>query len=124
MKTIIKQSLKQLVADRYLLVLLSAMLLLALVLAIIIGLLVQPSSGVQLVSHFSAFGGRHYYTDQWFYLYVFVVFELVVAVLHFIITIKLLIVKGHSIAVMFAWLGIGVELLGLVTALAVINAYI
>jgi hypothetical protein len=122
MKTIIKESLKQLIADRRLLVLISAMLLLALTSAIIIWLSIH-SSEKQLVSHYSRFGVG-YYTDQWFYLYVFVAFELIVAALHSIVATKLLIVRGRSIAVTFAWLGIGIELLGWVTALTVIKAYI
>jgi hypothetical protein len=54
---------------------------------------------------------------------VFVAFEIIVAVLHTIIAIKLLIVKGHSLAIMFAWFGIGTILLGWVTTLAVLNVW-
>jgi len=122
MKIIIKESLKQLITDRYLLILLLAMLLLAFILATIIGLSIHPSE-LQLVSHYSTFGVTHFYRDQWFYLFVFVAFEIIVAVLHTIIAIKLLIVKGHSLAIMFAWFGIGTILLGWVTTLAVLNVW-
>ncbi len=94
----------------------------AFIVAIIIALKIHPSE-MQLVSHYSAFGITHLYRDQWFYLYVFVLFPLVVAALHAAISVKLLIVKGHSLAVMFAWFGITIILLGSATASAVINVW-
>jgi hypothetical protein len=123
MKEIIKDSFKNLVADRYLLLLLSVLILMALSFSVIIALSIHPSE-LQLVSHYSAFGVTHLYRDQWFYLLVFVAFELVAAALHALISVKLLITKGRSIAIMFAWYGIGIVILGLVTALAVINYWI
>lgn len=119
MKSIIKQSVKQLIADRYLLELVLIMALLSIAFAIIIGLSISPSE-IQLVSHYSAFGPTNYYLDQWFYLLVFVLFEPVVAILHTIIAIKLLNIRGRSMAIMFIWLGIGIILIGLATALKVI----
>jgi hypothetical protein len=98
------------------------MLMLSVVAAIVIGLSIH-SSELQLVSHYSAFGITHLYRDQWFYLSVFVVFEIVVAILHSIISIKLLIAKGRSLAVLFAWSGVGVVLLGWITAVAVLNVW-
>jgi hypothetical protein len=120
MKTIIKESIKKLIADRYLLALITFMILLAIGLAVFLGLSID-SSERQLVSHYSAFGITHFYFDQWFYLLTFVVFELVVAVLHTIISVKLLVVKGHSLAIVFAWLGIGIILIGFVTALTILG---
>lgn len=123
MKEIVKDSLKRLVADRYMLWLSSFMALLAICFAIVIALFIHPSE-LQLVSHYSAFGITHLYRDQWFYLLVFVAFELIVAVLHISISTKLLIIKGRPLAVMFAWFGIAIEVLGFVTALSVINYWI
>ncbi len=123
MKKTIQDSLKHLVADRYLLVLSSILLLLAISFAIYIGLSVRPSE-LQLVSHCSAFGVTHLYRDQWFYLLTFAVFGLFAALIHIIIAIKLLLIKGHSLAVLFAWLGIAIVLLAWMTAYAVINIYV
>ena len=123
MKDIIKESFKRLVADRYLFFLLSFFILIAVISSIIVAFSIHPSE-LQLVSHYSAFGVTHLYRDQWFYLLVFVVFELVVAVLHVAISVKLLITKGRPLAVMFAWYGIAIVILGLVTALSVINYWI
>jgi hypothetical protein len=122
MKEIILKSLKELVADRYLLVLISVMLLMSFIFATIIGFSIH-SSELQLMSHYSVFGVRGIYTDQWFYLFVFVIFELIVAFLHAIIAIKMLVVKSRSIAIMFGWLGFFVVILGFITALAVITPW-
>jgi len=120
MKTVIKESLKKLIDDRYLLVLVILMISLAIGLSVLIGLSISPSER-QLVSHYSAFGITHFYFDQWFYLLTFVVFELAVAALHSIISIKLLIIKGHSLAIMFAWFGIAIILMGWVTASTILG---
>lgn len=120
MKEIVITSLKTLFADRYLSVLLSALILLALIFSLNIGLSIHPSY-VQQVSHYSAFGITQFYRDQWFYIFVFVTFGIVAAVLHVIISVKLLVVKGHSLAVMFAWIGIGIILFSWITSLALLN---
>ena len=120
MKKIIKESLKILFADRYLLVLVSLMILLSVGLAIFVGLSIQPSER-QLISHYSAFGVTHFYFDQWFYSLTFIAFGLIVAVLHSIISVKLLIIKGHSMAIMFAWFGIGIILMGIITASTILG---
>ena len=122
MKEIIFKSLKELIADRYLLVVISTMLLLSFVFAIILGFSIHPSE-LQLVSHYSTFGITHIYRDQWFYLLVFVIFEIVVSSLHAILSIKILVTKGRSLAVVFAWLGIVVLFLGWTTAMAVLNVW-
>lgn len=123
MKKTIRDSFKLLLADRYLLVLSAALVLLAVSFAIYIGLSVRPSE-LQLVSHCSAFGVTHLYRDQWFYLLTFGLFGLLVAVMHIIIAIKLSVVKGHSLAILLAWLGIVIILLAWATAYAVINVYV
>jgi hypothetical protein len=120
MKITILESLKQLVADRYLLVLLSFIALLGIGFMIYVGIAVQPSE-LQTVAHYSAFGTRHLYTNQWFYLLLFGLFGLIVTAAHIALSIKLLVVKGRSLAVMLAWLGVGIIILGWITAFMVIN---
>lgn len=122
MKTIIIESLKKLIADRYLLILLSAMILLSIILSIIIGFSIHPSE-LQLVSHYSAYGIMHLYRDQWFYLITFAVFGPIVAILHSIIAIKMLVIRDRSLALVYAWLGIGIIAIGLITSLAVLNVW-
>lgn len=123
MKKTIKDSLNSLVADRYLLVLSGVLVLLAISFAIYIGVNVHPSE-LQLVSHCSAFGVTHLYRDQWYYLLAFGVFGLLAALFHIVLAVKLLTIKGHSLAIMFAWLGIAMIILAWMTAYAVINIYV
>ncbi len=120
MKEIIKDSFKKLFEDKYLFGLVIFIVLLALFCSVIVGLSVHPRD-LRLPSHYSAYGITHFYFDQWFYLLVFVLFGVVAAILHSILAVKLLIVKGHSVAIVFAWSGVGVIILGLLTALAVLN---
>lgn len=123
MKKIIKNSFDLLVADRYLLVLSSILVLLATSFAIYIGLSVHPSD-LQLVSHCSAFGITHLYRDQWYYLFSFGFLGIFVAVMHIILSIKLLTIKGHSLAILFAWFGIAIVIFAWLTAYSVINIYV
>jgi hypothetical protein len=104
-------------------VLSAVLILLAVSFAIYIGLSVRPSE-LQLVSHCSAFGVTHLYRDQWYYLLSFGLFGLFVAALHVALSAKLLMIKGHSLAIMFAWFGIAIVTLAWMTAYAVINIYV
>jgi hypothetical protein len=115
MKNTIKSSFTSLVADRYLLVLSGILALLALSFAVFIALSVHPSD-LQLVSHCSAFGLTHFYRDQWYYLLIFGFFGL-----HIILSVKIMMAKGHSLAILFAWLGIAIVVLAWITAYAIIN---
>ncbi|MEI6228586.1 MAG: hypothetical protein WCP11_00980 [Candidatus Saccharibacteria bacterium] len=123
MKQITKQYLKHLVSDRYLLTLCVGMLLLATICAVNVALSIQPSD-LKPVAHCSSFGITHLYRDQWYYLLTFVVFGLVVALMHTIISVKVSIERGRSVALMYAWVGIGIILLGWVTAQSVISILI
>jgi hypothetical protein len=115
MKEIIRKSLKQLVSDKPLFVLVIVMLLQIILFAIIVGLSIHYN-GRQLISHYSAFGGTQFYLDQWFYLFVFVAFGLIVAVINASISIKLLTTKGHALSVAYTWFSIGIVLIGWVMA--------
>jgi len=87
---------------------------------LIIGLTIH-SSERQLVSHYSAFGITHFYFDKWYYAYVFIAFELIVATLHSIISVKLLLTKGRPMAIMFAWFGVAIILVGYATASTILG---
>ncbi len=120
MKELIHDSFKKLISDRYLFSLLISLLLLAVFFAIIIGLSVHPRD-LRLPSHYSAFGITHFYFNQWFYLLTFVAFSIISAFLHSLISVKILICHSRSMAIAFAWSGVGVVFLTLFTALSVLN---
>lgn len=115
MKEKIFKSLKQLVSDRSLFALVIVMILQTIVFGIVVGLSIRYN-GRNLVSHYSAFGGTQFYLGQWFYLFVFVAFGLIVASIHTAIAVKLLTIKGHVLAVVYTWFGIGIILIGWIMA--------
>lgn len=121
-KTNFIQSLKELLTNRYLTVLSFVTVILAVVLVIYIAVKVHPSD-LQLVTHYTAFGVTHLYRNQWFYLLTFILFAVLAAFLHIAIAIKIYIAKGHPLAIMFSWLGIGVLILALITAVSIINVW-
>jgi hypothetical protein len=120
MKQIIKNFFKDLISDRYIFVMSILIIIISIICAINIGLSIVPSD-IKIVSHYSAFGISNYYTDNWVYLINFMFFGIVVAILHVIISVKLLIAKGHSVAVMFIWSGVGVIMVGWVIFQHVLN---
>ncbi len=111
MKQNIKTFLKDLISDRYILIMSVSILVLGIICAINIGMSIMPSD-IKIVSHYSAFGISNYYTDNWAYLMNFAIFGIIVSLLHIIISVKLLAAKGRSVAIMFIWSGVGVIMIG------------
>jgi len=118
----IKTSFKELITNRYLTVLSVVTIVLAALFVAYILLAVRPSE-LQLVTHYTAYGITHLYRDQWFYLLTFGVFAVLVAFLHVTIAIKMYITKGHPLAIMFAWMGIGVLIFAWMIAFSIINVW-
>lgn len=122
MNKIIKESFLKLVSDRYLLVLCSAVILVAVSFAIYIGVSVGPSD-LQLVTHYSAFGVTHLFRDQWYYLLLLGVFGLGVATIHITLVTKLLVEKDRNIAILLAWLTVAILVFAWMSSYAVINVW-
>lgn len=122
LKTNLIQSFKELVTNRYLTTLSIALVVLTAAFIVYIILNVRPSD-LQLVTHYTAFGVTHLYRDQWFYLLSFIGFAVLVAFMHIAIAIKIYITKGHPLAIMFLWLGIGVIIFAWITAISIINVW-
>lgn len=120
LKNSIVTSYKELITNRYLTVLTIVTIVLALGFVAYILIAVRPSE-LQQVTHYTAFGVTHLYRDQWFYLLGFAAFSLLVAFLHISIAIKIYITKGHPLALMFAWLGIGILVFAWLTSIWLIN---
>ena len=118
----IKTSFKELITNRYLTVLSVVTIVLAALFVAYILLAVRPSE-LQLVTHYTAYGITHLYRDQWFYLLTFGVFAVLVAFLHVTIAIKMYITKGHPLAIMFAWMGVGVLIFAWMIAFSIINVW-
>ncbi len=123
LKSTIITSLKEVVKNRYLTVLCALIIALGGALLIYILIKVRPSE-LQLVTHYTAYGVTHLYRDQWFYLLAFGGFALLTAFFHVAVAVKAYGVKGQSLALFLAWLGVGVLVFAWVTAAAIINVWL
>jgi len=110
MKQQVITAIKIISRDRYLAVLLGAFLLACLVLLIYLGFFIHPSE-LQVVVHYTGFGNTNFYRDKWYYLGTFPLFVLFIALVHPVLTYKLLQLKGRPLAVAFAWLGVTVVII-------------
>jgi hypothetical protein len=118
----IKHSLKELITNRYLTTLAVVTLLLAAAFVVYIFFSVRPSE-LQLVTHYTAFGTTNLYRDQWFYLLSFGGFAVIVALLHTAMAIKVYVTKGHPLALLIAWMGIGIILFAWIMSFSIINVW-
>lgn len=118
----LKHSLKELSTNRYLTTLAIITAVLAVLFVIYIFVAVQPSE-LQLVTHYTAYGVTKLYRDQWFYLLAFGGFAVLVAFLHIALAIKIYVAKGHPLAIMVGWLGIGVLIFAWIVAFSIINVW-
>ncbi|MFZ1301530.1 MAG: hypothetical protein WAQ27_03055 [Candidatus Microsaccharimonas sp.] len=122
LKDTITHSFKELITNRYLTVLSIVTIVLAVAFVIYIGIAVRPSE-LQLVTHYTAYGVTHLYRDQWFYLLGFGAFSVVVAFLSIGISLKVYLTKGHPLAIMFAWFGVGIIVFAWLTSFSIINVW-
>ena len=122
LKNTITHTFKELITNRYLTILSIVTIVLMLAYMTYIFIAVRPSE-LQLVTHYTAYGVTHLYRDQWFYLLSFAAFGLMVAFFHITIAIKIYVTKGHPLAIMFAWVGIGILLFAWITSFSIINVW-
>jgi len=122
LKDTITHSFKELITNRYLTVLASVTILLAIAFVIYIGIVVRPSE-LQLVTHYTAYGVTHLYRDQWFYLLSFGGFAIIIALINIGMALKAFLTKGHPLAIMFAWFGIGIMVFAWLTSFSIINVW-
>ena len=122
LKDTITHSIKELITNRYLTVLSLVTVFLAIAFVIYIGIVVRPSE-LQLVTHYTAYGVTHLYRDQWFYLLSFGAFAVIVAFINIAIALKVFLTKGHPLAIMFAWFGVGIMVFAWLTSFSIINVW-
>lgn len=116
----IKPQLKEMVKDRSFWF---AWGVIALLLAIIIitgAAYIRPSD-LQVPVRYSGFGITHFYRDKWFYEILFIVFAMLVAVAHTLISAKLLQIKGREFALGFLWLTVIILVVSAVFILAILR---
>lgn len=122
LKDTITHSFKELITNRYLTVLAAVTIFLAITFVIYIGVVVRPSE-LQLVTHYTAYGVTHLYRDQWFYLLSFGGFAVIVALINIGMALKVYLTKGHPLAIMFAWFGVGIMVFAWLTSFSIINVW-
>lgn len=105
MKQRIMFALKTLLADRPLMIVLAVFCFGCLGLLVYYAFTIHPSE-LQVVNHYTNFGTTNFYRDRWYYLLSFVGFVIVMALVQVSLTYRVLIHKGHELAIAFAWLGV------------------
>ena len=105
MKKQITTSIQLVLKDRYLSGLLGGFLVLCVATIVYLAFMIRASE-LQIVVHYTSFGTTNFYRDKWYYLLSFVGFILVMAVVHTIVTYKLLQKRGRDLALSFVWLSI------------------
>lgn len=97
--------LKPILADRTYLFLLTGVVLTGLLLALFVVFTVEPSD-IQVVTQYSSIGESHFYKSQWYYLYVFAGFGLIVSTLHAAIMVKLYYLERRDTGIFLGWVSI------------------
>ena len=105
MKSNIINSIKPILADRLMAVLMILLVLVCLAYCIYVGVSLRPSD-LQVAVHYSAYGETSFYRDKWYYLITFIVFGILVAVMHTALITKIYLQGRRQLALLFAWLSL------------------
>jgi hypothetical protein len=110
-------SLSALLRDRTLLFVWVLVVILVIVIIILGAVYIRPSD-LQLPVRYSSFGITNFFRDKWYYLVSFIIFGILVLIMHTGISVKLLAVKGRAFALGFLWLTVGMLVIAVVTIYA------
>lgn len=105
MKKTITATLKTILEDRYLTVMIIGLILVSLIFSIYVGASLRPSD-LQVAVHYTAFGPTGFYRQQWYYLINFVVLGLIFAAAHSALVVKMHIQGRRQMALLFAWMSL------------------
>lgn len=111
MKHTIIRSLKLILADRPVLLLLIGLIAAALIYCVIVGVSLRPSD-LQVAVHYTAYGETNFYREKWYYLLSFIGFGLILAIIHSAIAIKLYVLERRQLAIFFLWVSLLVLVIG------------
>lgn len=103
MKHIITSTLKQLAADRPLLLLCAGLLVGGAVYILYVGFSLQASD-LQLATRYTSYGETHFYREKWWYLLSFVGFGVLFLLAHIGMIAKLVAIGMRPLAFSFGWL--------------------
>lgn len=105
MKTNVINSIKPILSDRLMTVLIIAFIILCLAYSVYVGASLRPSD-LQVAVHYTAFGETSFYREKWYYLISFILFGVIVAVTHSALIVKLYLQGRREIALAFVWLSL------------------
>lgn len=120
MKISLIPHIKAVLGDRYLVFVLSLLILLTIIFCIYVALSLNPSE-LQVVTHYTTFGSTNFYRDKWYYLINFILFGVVSLAGYIVLTGKIFVQKGRELAIPFAWLGIIVMFVAMAVAYQVLK---
>lgn len=100
MKATFTNSLKTVLNDRLLTVLMIIFILACLVYCIFVGISLRPSD-LQVAVHYTAYGETNFYREKWYYLLTFIAFGLIMAVAHVALTTKIYLQGRRPLALLF-----------------------
>ncbi|MDN5275321.1 MAG: hypothetical protein JWP06_1222 [Candidatus Saccharibacteria bacterium] len=105
MKLNLINSIKPILADRLMAILMILLILICLAYCIYVGVSLRPSD-LQVAVHYSAYGETSFYRDKWYYLITFIVFGIMLAVMHTALVAKIYLQGHRQLALLFAWLSL------------------
>ena len=100
MKIDVINTVKTILADRLMTVLLIVLILLCAAYSTYVVLSLHPSD-LQVAVHYTAYGATTFYRDKWYYLITFAVFGAVVGILHTLLAAKIYVQGRREMAILF-----------------------
>ncbi len=120
MKTTLVDSLKTLLTDRLITVLMIVFILACIVYGVYVVVSLHPSD-LQVAVHYTAYGGTNFYREKWYYLLTFVIFGLLLATIHTILAAKIYLQGRRPLAVLFIGLSFLILLIAWLITRSVLN---
>lgn len=119
-KESLKQSVKQVLADRPFMVLVVGLLLAGIVYMLVVGFSIHPRD-VQIYTRYTAFGEAHFYKSPWHYTLLFVGFGALVSAAHALLMVKLYNLGRRQSALLVGWLGIAILFIAAILVLSIVR---
>lgn len=120
MKNNITRSIKLILADRPITILLIGLVTASLLYCLYVGLSLRPSD-LQVAVHYTAYGETNFYREKWYYLLSFIGFGLIIATLNTAIAIKLYVLERRQLALFFIWMSFLVLAIGWILTSSVLR---
>lgn len=120
MKRYLRTSIKTIVGDRQLLILVLLNIIIATSVAIVMAVSIQPHY-TQVIARFSSYGISGFYRDVWYSLYVFPVMAFVILIGHVALSVKLVSLNRRDLAVALLILTIFLLIILLIMAKSIIG---